>query len=200
MKPSKQTPRDRRRSARRLQKARSSLFISLMLATAVLTLAFLAWKSIGQPPLGETFVVTGEGEHVPDGNPLPAFSTDPPTSGPHYNTPLPEGFYEEDSREAVALPNPHGFIVHSMEHGYVVFWYNCAILTAEDCATLKADIRSLMAEYNNFKIIAFPWKTTATAVVATSWGRMLEMAAWDAELAASFIERNRNQAPESEAR
>lgn len=192
--------RERRRARRRKQNLRSNLVIVLLLAGAAAVIGLLIWNSIGEPPLGESFPATGAGEHVPNGNPLPQFSTNPPTSGPHYADPLPEGFYDEDSDEAIFLPNPQGFIVHSMEHGYVVFWYNCAIVSEDECAALKSDIGSVMDQYNSFKIIAFPWTSTDVPVVATSWGRMYEMESWDAELAANIIERNRNHSPESSAR
>jgi len=192
--------RDRRRNRRRKQNRLTNLIIGSLVIAGVALIAVLVWNSFGDPPLGEQVPPTGSGEHVPDGNPLPQFSSDPPTSGPHYNTALPEGFYEEDSNEALFLPNPQGFIVHSMEHGYVIFWYNCSILAETDCDTLKSDIRMVMDGYNSFKIIAFPWTSTDVPIVATSWGYRLEMEAWDAELATSFIERNRNHSPEPNAR
>lgn len=196
----KTSRRDRRRDRRRKQNRNTNLIIGLILVAGLALIALLVWNSFGEPPLGETIPATGSGEHVPDGNPLPQFSTDPPTSGPHYTNPLPEGFYDEDSDEARFLPNPHGFIIHSMEHGYVIFWYNCSILAETECGTLKTDIRSVMDEYNSFKVIAFPWTSTEVPVVATSWGYRLEMETWDPELAASFIERNRNHSPEPNAR
>lgn len=186
----------RRSTARR----RDNLIVGLLVAAGLLTVGFLIWNSLGREALGEAVPTSGAGSHVPDGNPLPRFSTDPPTSGPHYVSTLPEGFYDEDSREAVSLVNPHGYIVHSMEHGYVIFWYNCAVVDPVECDAMKTELRELMQEFDNYKIIAFPWSSTDVPVVATSWGRTLGMATWDAELAGSFIRRNRNKSPEPFAR
>ncbi|HUF39813.1 MAG TPA: DUF3105 domain-containing protein [Anaerolineales bacterium] len=192
--------RSLRRDRRRRRNRTTSLFVALFIIGAVTITGLLIWNSFSSPLLGEEFPPTGEGNHVPNGNPLPQFSTDPPTSGPHYVDPMPEGFYDEDSQEARFLPNPHGFIIHSMEHGYVVFWYNCTLVPEAECGALKTDIRRVMDEYDSYKIIAFPWTTTTAPVVATSWGYKLEMERWDPVLAAEFIETNRNNAPEPFAR
>jgi hypothetical protein len=192
--------RSRRRDQRRRRNRGKNLLLGLLFAGAAALVVLLVWNTFSEPLLGERIPATGAGNHVPNGNPLPQFSTNPPTSGPHYATALPEGFYEEDSNEALGLPNPHGFIIHSMEHGYVVFWYNCAIITETECETLKADIRSVMDAFNSFKVIAFPWTSTDVPVIATSWGYLLEMETWDPELAATFIERNRNHSPEPNVR
>jgi hypothetical protein len=192
--------RERRREAQRRRKRNTNLIIGVIVVVGISLVALLVFNSIGEGPIGESFAASGDGEHVPNGNPLPQYSTNPPTSGPHYANPLPEGFYDEDSAEARNLPNPQGFIVHSMEHGYVIFWYNCSVLPEGECEPLKEDIRSVMAGYDNYKIIAFPWSGTAEPVVATSWGYQLKMDTWDAGLAAQFIERNRNHSPEPLAR
>jgi hypothetical protein len=192
--------RERRRERARKSRAKKSLVTGGLIVLGVILVGALAWTSFGKPAIGEVVIATGEGDHLPEGSPLPTYSTNPPTSGAHYAVPLPEGFYEEDSPEAVSLPNPEGHIVHSMEHGYVIFWYNCANISESDCDSLKREIRSLMSNYNNFKIIAFPWASISVPIVATSWGRYLEFETWDADLAETFIENNRNKSPEPNAR
>ena len=196
------TSNTRERARRRARQAKrgANAISFVLIGIGALAVILLVWNSFGRAPIGEQVPVSGEGEHVPDGNPLPAFSTDPPSSGPHYNTPLAEGFYDENSQEATVLVNPHGFIVHSLEHGYVVFWYDCAILDETACETLKTQIRTVMDSYDSYKIIAFPWTSPSSPLVATSWGRTLSFDTWDAELAVEFIERNRNRAPEPLAR
>jgi hypothetical protein len=149
--------------------------------------------------MGETFPTSGNNDHVAENQPLPPYSTDPPTSGTHYATWWNAGFYDETSPEALNFPFPAGYLVHNLEHGYVIFWYNCTLLSPEACATLKSDLRTVMDEVNNFKVIAFPWTTTDVPVVATSWGQLLKMETFDPELAAEIIQRNRNHAPEPNA-
>lgn len=45
------------------------------------------------------------------------YKSNPPTSGPHYAEPEKPGVY--------STPPLDGKLVHSMEHGYVIIWYNC---------------------------------------------------------------------------
>src|SRR5579859_1516467 len=56
--------------------------------------------------------------HVPVGTVI-QYDTDPPTSGNHYPFPQQGGYY----------PNPilAGYLVHSMEHGGVIIYYNPAV-------------------------------------------------------------------------
>ncbi|GAB4579133.1 MAG: hypothetical protein Fur0022_18710 [Anaerolineales bacterium] len=162
------------------------------------SLIFLIWYT-NQPLLGEKFSTTGANDHVAENQPLPPYSSDPPTSGTHYPTWWQAGFYDETSPEATSVPFPAGYLVHNLEHGYVIFWYNCALLTPEACETLKGDLKKVMDDVNNFKVIAFPWTTIDVPVVATSWGQLLKMETFDAELAAEMIRRNRNHSPEPNA-
>lgn len=61
-------------------------------------------------------------DHIEVGAPHEPYSTTPPTSGPHYNAPglgpVRTGFYE-DATEAP----PEG-VVHNLEHGNIVIYYN----------------------------------------------------------------------------
>ena len=86
--------------------------------------------------------------------------------------------------------------MHDLEHGYVIFWYNCSTLTGDECDTLKSQIKGVMDEKNNFKLIAYPWEKTDVPLVLTSWGRLLKMPTFDRKAALDFISRNLNHAPE----
>lgn len=61
-------------------------------------------------------------DHIDVGAPHAPYTTNPPTSGPHYNSaglgPVQTGFYE-DASEAP----PEG-VVHNLEHGQIVIYYN----------------------------------------------------------------------------
>jgi len=89
-----------------------------------------------------------------------------------------------------------GYLVHSLEHGYVIFWYNCSILIENECVELKTQIRSVMAEADNYKVIAFPWAKIDVPVAMTAWGRLLSMESFNADTALSFIKQNRERSPE----
>jgi hypothetical protein len=148
-----------------------------------------------QPSIGESVEVMANSNHVEEGVDPGPFNTNPPTSGMHYSTPLPAGFYKVEDAAEIG-PFPEGYLVHNLEHGYVVFWYNCELLSDLDCSQLEAGIRSVMNDAGNFKVVAFPWQTLDKPLVMTSWGRMLEFESFDESLAGRFVSTNRNKSPE----
>jgi len=142
--------------------------------------------------LGEIIQVDSA-DHVADGtNPGPYHSS-PPAGGNHYANPLPAGFYEDSDPEA-KVAYPEGALVHSLEHGYVIFWYNCQV--SDNCETLKEQIRSVMNEFSNAKVIAFPWTDMNVPLAMTSWGRLLEFPTLDLDTMRDFVRNNRNKSPE----
>lgn len=54
--------------------------------------------------------------HVSEGSKV-NYKFNPPTSGAHYPSWITKGFYLE--------PRPDGNLVHSLEHGYIIIWYDC---------------------------------------------------------------------------
>jgi hypothetical protein len=165
---------------------------------ALILLAGLGYVFLtaARPAPGESVGVMPDSSHVPEGtNPGP-YTTDPPTSGRHYEATLNAGFYNEGD---VQIEYPEGHLVHNLEHGYVIFWYNCSLVAGQACTELKEQIRAVMEAENNFKVIAFPWTSIDVPVVLTSWGRLLRMESFDPAQARDFVQRNRNRAPEPEA-
>ena len=133
-------------------------------------------------------------DHVEDGQPVTSPS-DPPTSGTHYGVSMPAGFYQPDSPEYLN-PTHDGYLIHSLEHAYIIFWYNCDLLDDESCSALKADIQAVMDEFQGNKLIAFPRPTIDVPLVMTSWGYLQRFQSFDPDLAVDFIETNRPLAPE----
>ncbi|HVF54382.1 MAG TPA: DUF3105 domain-containing protein [Actinomycetota bacterium] len=54
-------------------------------------------------------------DHIEEGTQHPPYSSNPPTSGPHYGSPADAGFYE--------TPMAQETVVHNLEHGQIVIWY-----------------------------------------------------------------------------
>ncbi len=54
--------------------------------------------------------------HIDEGSKT-SYKFNPPTSGDHYPSWIAKGVYTE--------PRSDGNLVHSMEHGYIIFWYDC---------------------------------------------------------------------------
>lgn len=78
----------------------------------------------------------------------------PPAAGPHYPTwaPLERKFYTPSDRPDV------GFLVHNLEHGYNVLWYDETIADDEEKLAAVEDIAMKFEgeSYEN-KFIAAPW-------------------------------------------
>jgi hypothetical protein len=177
---------EKRRRQERLKKHAAGLVVIAL--AGLLIYNYVSNKTVSVGELGETMEST---EHFPDGT-LIEYSTSPPTSGPHYNNPMPAGFYDQDSPEATQLEYPHSYVVHSLEHGYVVLWYNCESLSTEECTTLKDEMRAVVDE-SPAEIIVFPYNGMPENVVITAWAiehRFTD--SFDPQIARDFIQANRN--------
>lgn len=186
-----------REKTRRRKKMYQILGIGAGLAV-VAFIGFFAWLGL-RPSIGESIpIMEDAGAHVEVGTDPGPFNSDPPTSGRHYGQELEAGFYDEDSPQA-EYPYPEGYIGHNLEHGYVIFWYNCDLLEDAACATLKVQIQGVMDQFDNFKVIAFPRSSIDVPLAMTSWGQLLRLENFDEKLANQFVKVNRNRAPEPNA-
>lgn len=192
----KLSKREQLRTRQRRQKWKTLSVLGGITVLILGALGVLLFQAV-RPQVGEVVPVPDDISHVEIGEPL-TYPSNPPAGGRHYAQSLPAGFYDEDN-----LPNlpgdPEGYIVHSLEHGYVVFWYNCSLISEIACAELKADMKSVMDSRNNLKLIAFPWDSIDVPLVITSWGRLQQFEQFNSALALNFIDANRNKAPEPNA-
>lgn len=189
--------RSRIKARRRKERLRTYLIWGGVGAAVLAVIGYFVWANV-RPQAGEAVPEMPSRAHVPEGTDPGPFSTNPPTSGEHYPRPLPAGFYSEADAEQFG-EHPEGFLVHSLEHGYVIFWYNCDAPGVTDCDSLLDEIRQVMDEFDNFKVIAFPWPSIDVPVVMTSWGHRLVMEEFDPISAERFADRNRFRAPEPNA-
>ncbi|GAB4535082.1 MAG: hypothetical protein Fur0018_25240 [Anaerolineales bacterium] len=188
-----------RQQARARQRRQKRLWQLLGWAAGLLVLglaAFAVWRG-AQPTPGESVTVL-PANHVEIGSDPGAYNSNPPTSGPHYPSEFDAGFYDENAPQAQET-YPAGYLVHNLEHGYVIFWYNCDALSGGSCEDLKSQIRDVMGQAGLPKLIAFPWPSLDVPVAMTSWGKLLNMPQFDESAALAFIKANYNRAPEPAA-
>lgn len=188
-----------KRAQMQARRRRNMLITRLVLGGAALIAVVLIASSFlreSPPQLGEPVPVMPDTSHVPEGTDPGPFNSDPPTSGRHYEATLNAGFYNEGD---VPAPHPEGHLVHNLEHGYVIFWYNCSLVSEDECTQLKEQIRGVIEAENNFKVIAFPWPSIDTPVVMTSWGWIYRMESFDPQVAQDLVRARRNKAPEPNA-
>jgi hypothetical protein len=119
--------------------------------------------------LGEDVPIAGA-DHIDEGAVATDWNSDPPTSGQHFGQWAPAGFYDDEIAD--------GYLVHNMEHGYVVVYYNCSAVTETDCETFKSAIETAMAaagndpNTNTIKIIAVPRPGMDNPITYASWGHL----------------------------
>lgn len=189
---SAKTKREERRERGRKHKTRIGLIwgaIGLIILTAA---GFVVWQGI-KPSAGEAVAIM-ESPHIDTDSDPGQYSSDPPTSGPHYPDEAEAGFFDTNIYQY-----PAGYLVHNLEHGYIIFWYNCDLLTEPECTTLKTQLKEVINDLGRTKVIAYPWPSIDVPVVATSWGRLQQFETFDTEQAKAFYRANLNRAPEPNA-
>lgn len=136
---------------------------------------------LSKPLVGETVANQGQ-DHVPDTTKV-SYDSNPPTSGPHYVNSKPAGIYDK--------PVPDGNLVHSMEHGAVIIWYQ---------SNLPQDqINQLKNIYNSVGIskkIMVPRDNLDVPVALTSWGKVLKLQTIDEVRIKEFMQTNNDRGPE----
>jgi hypothetical protein len=149
---------------------------------------FLDQARDGQAALASVVTTIDEGRgHVAPGQNV-RYLSDPPTTGIHDPTWVDPGVY--DTLE------PRTKLVHSLEHGMVVVYYDApasgVFETIESWASLYGGLWS--------GIVVVPKPGLGEAVVLTAWNKMLRLDSFDADAAAAFIDRYRGRGPEHPVR
>ncbi len=116
----------------------------------------------------------------------------PPTSGPHYDRWADFRVYTQ--------PVPSGFLVHSMEHGAVVFNYDCP----SGCPDVLAAFDAIMADHGidpscdgvDARFIVAPDPDLDTPIAVTAWEHLYTATCLDEESLRAFVEAHYGQGPE----
>ncbi len=186
------------RERQRKQKIRSNLIWGALVIIVLGVVGIFVWQGT-QPAVGEKVEIPANYvNHIEEGTDPGSFPSDPPAGGSHYASEFDAGFYHETSPQA-QVPYPAGYLGHNLEHGYVIFWYNCAVISEDECSTLKSEIQAVMDDFGGTKLIAFPWPSLDVPAAMTSWGQLQGFDSFDPKTAASFVEANLNKAPEPNA-
>ncbi|HEY5731605.1 MAG TPA: DUF3105 domain-containing protein [Anaerolineales bacterium] len=181
--------RQQRRQKQQRQELISKLIWGGIGAGILAVIGLVVWQGV-KPAAGEAVPEMAVSHIELDTDPG-EYNSDPPTSGSHYGQEAEAGFYETN-----IYTYPAGYLVHNLEHGYIIFWYNCDLLDNTGCDELKSQIRSVMDELGNTKIIAYPWPSIDVPLVMTSWTRLQKFESFDADAAKAFYRANLNRAPE----
>ncbi len=123
----------------------------------------------------ETKPATGASEHVPEGTPI-NYTDAPPTFGQHYPVPDPmqRKLYTTEDRP------PLGNLVHNLEHGYSVLWYDETIAADSTQMTELSAIADKLAGTGNLrlKFKAVPWTEDDAGGKAFPDGKHVALTHW----------------------
>lgn len=187
------TKRQQMRERSRKQKMSANLiWVGIGLAV-IAVIGFMVWQGV-RPAAGESIQIMVSDPHISLDSDPGEYNSNPPTSGPHYAEEARAGFFDDNNYQF-----PAGYLVHNLEHGYVIFWYNCGLLDESGCTNLKEQIKTTMDDLGGIKLIAYPWPSLDVPLVMTSWGRLQRFETFDAEQAKAFYRANLNRAPEPNA-
>jgi len=134
----------------------------------------------------ETFPDEGHAQ-VPVGT-VVAYNTDPPTSGNHYPVPWPGGFY--------TTPIAAGFLVHSLEHGGVVIYYDSAHIAPGDLQRLQGLAADHPGTFS--QVVAVPRTDETHPVILTAWTHCLRLTLYDPVRIDDFLALLLGNGPEKE--
>lgn len=128
-------------------------------------------------------------DHVANGTTV-EYESEPPTSGPHYASPLAPDIY----RQVV----PDESLVHNLEHGHIVIFYDPSSLSDESAAK----ITELNNEYQGAwdAVLAAPRPEMENELTLTAWTYKLELDEYDEELIDAFVDAYRGKGPENPVR
>lgn len=166
----------RRRAVKRPSRAP---WILGAIGVAALVITPIAIRMVQASSLpGERFPSQGN-RHVPLDAEVPAYNSDPPTSGPHTQELAPWGTYGPDE------PQHDKNLIHNMEDGGVVLWYRPAETdeaTDERIAVLQEASRGYR------RIVIAPRPDMPTPFAATAWQRLQRFEDADVEGMRAFVE------------
>ncbi|MFQ5958308.1 MAG: DUF3105 domain-containing protein [Alphaproteobacteria bacterium] len=149
---------------------------------------FLAHARRGEAALSAVVRPPNEGRgHLEPGQSV-AYRSDPPTSGVHDPDWIRPGVYDSVQRRTK--------LVHALEHGLIVIYYDAPDAAAWNALTAWADLFD--APWSG--IVLAPKPGLGEELILTAWNRVFRLERFDADAAAAFIDAYRGRGPEHPVR
>jgi hypothetical protein len=111
-----------------------------------------------------------------------------PVSGPHHPVPTEPGFYD--------FSQPPIQLVHALEHGHIVIYYDKLGANARD--TLRQWVDLYSGAWDGIVVTKMPRR--GSRIELTAWTRRLGLQKFDAAVAAAFIDTYWGRGPENPVR
>ena len=130
-------------------------------------------------------------KHVASGTQID-YARMPPLSGTHYPNPLEVGFYEQ--------PQQLGNVVHALEHGAVVIYYQPSALTEEVRTSLNKWVQNHTDPWASVIAVPYPYEDPEAPFTLTAWRHMLRMEEYDVNVVRAFVAEYVGRGPENPVR
>ncbi len=148
---------------------------------------------VGECGAIETSFRNGARSHVAECSDI-EYPMSPPVFGDHY--PFWAAYQSYD------FPVPLGYLVHSLEHGAVIFFYDCPDGCAEEVSQVQAFIDELpedprCTEAANHQVILVPRPGLGARWAASAWGYSLRAECFDPAIFQQFYDDHLGQGPEN---
>lgn len=179
---------------RRARRTRSGLFVAVA-AVILLGIGWLVWQGLrpeasisgpsrpGQPPGPEVVDFPDQGrDHIVPGQPHPPYNSNPPTSGWHFPSPAPWGFYNDELADEL--------LVHNLEHGGI--W----ISFKDTTDTEVVDALVALARQFRTKVIITHRPGNDSRIAVAAWTKLMKLDRFDRRVIINFINRYKNKGPE----
>ena len=167
------------------------LLIGVILIVLVIVLGGEPDPNLGvqEPNDGGTHVADGTDCRAPSA-PCGAdpYSSVPATSGPHWGTtPASWGVY--------STPQPESQVIHNLEHGGIVIWYDADAVTDAEVNEMASYVEGQVATGlgGRFKFILSPWgesEDLGAVVAVTAWRHLLKLDTVDMDAIRTFGDGN----------
>lgn len=191
----------------------------IIIGITVLLGAGILWWAVKEStkPLPGKDVSLLTRNHIPVGTKV-SYNSNPPTSGDHYEEWTRSGIYDK--------PVADGYLIHSLEHGYVIISYNCrtkeqgfvgSVYAADSqagndastsgnlsgqewesasCKSLQKNLADLANGKRLWKLIVVPRPNLDTRIALAAWGKIDKFNSFDKERIIKFIDGSRDRGPE----
>jgi hypothetical protein len=165
----------------------------LVLGAVVLVLVLVFG---GSSPTDDTGIGSRQADagnpHIAEGTQGTGYTSVPATSGPHWssaNSPAPWGVYTS--------AQPQERMIHNLEHGGIVIWYQPGKLDAAGVKTLT-DFVNQQITTERFKVILVPWGGTdfGHPIAVTAWDWLLYLETPDLDKVRTFLNAHYGNSPE----
>ncbi|MEX0709714.1 MAG: DUF3105 domain-containing protein [Chloroflexota bacterium] len=165
---------------------------AILVLGAVILLLVLLFGGGGQSDRVGTPQIDNGGAHIAEGTAGGPYSSVPATSGQHWNSataPGPWGVY--------STAQPQERLLHNMEHGGIVIWYQPGGLDADGLTALTSYVQAQVST-ERFKVILAPWAGADFnhPIAVTSWGWLLYLDSADMDQVRAYIDDHYLEAPE----